>query len=102
MSEDPSDLLSIGSTSTNYSADILLVGSFEPNSNGKGGGNMREDQCDCPKFGISCMAIRKVDSGVLILVDETCSTIAYFKRRTDDFLTKKHVLYKGGDTYVLR
>lgn len=61
---------------------------------------MNEDHCCCKDFGVTCLTVLTHPKGKLVLVNEQCDTIAYFKQRDEKFLTKKHGLREGGELSV--
>jgi hypothetical protein len=63
----------------------------------KGGGIMdRDGQCDCPKWGISCMVVEKVPEGIIVKMDWSCFTLEYFRAKDENCKNLKHTLDKGG------
>jgi len=57
---------------------------------------MPTDQCDCPKWGVSCMVITITEKGVLIRIDESCMFLEVYRQRTERSRNLKHALQKGG------
>jgi hypothetical protein len=57
---------------------------------------MRDDHCDCPKFGVSCMVITKVPEGVFIQMDWDCMSLEILRQKEERCSNLKHTLAKGG------
>jgi hypothetical protein len=57
---------------------------------------MPNDQCDCPKWGVSCMVITETKEGTLIRIDESCMSLEMYRQRTEQSHNLKHILPKGG------
>jgi hypothetical protein len=57
---------------------------------------MRDDHCDCPKFGVSCMVITKVPEGVFIQMDWDCMSLEILRQKDERCRNIKHTLPKGG------
>lgn len=59
-----------------------------------------DDVCCCKEFGVTCLVVLTHSKGKLILLNEQCASIAYFKDKDKRFLATKHQLSKGGDLCV--